>query len=134
MDNNSNNSFSYTYSAKEASEISRIREKYSVKEESSLERLHRLDRGVTKKARAVAIALGVIGSLVLGIGMSLAMTDLSMILGKYSEYSFFIGIVIGIIGIITISIAYPIYNAMVTKERERIAPEILRLTDELLNK
>lgn len=134
MDNNSNKSFSYTYSAKETSEISKIREKYSVKEESGLEKLHRLDRGVTKKARAVAITLGVIGSLVLGIGMSLAMTDVSMILGKYSEYSFFIGIVIGIIGIITVSIAYPIYNAMVTKERERIAPEILRLTDELLNK
>lgn len=134
MDNNSNKSFSYTYSAKETSEISKIREKYSVKEESGLEKLHRLDREVTKKARAVAITLGVIGSLVLGIGMSLAMTDVSMILGKYSEYSFFIGIVIGIIGIITVSIAYPIYNAMVTKERERIAPEILRLTDELLNK
>lgn len=134
MDNNSNNSFSYTYSAKETAEISKIREKYSVKEESTIEKLHRLDRGVTKKAMMVAIILGVIGALVLGIGMSLAMTDIGDVLGRYSDYSFVVGIIIGVVGIIMVSVAYPIYNAIVTKEREKIAPEILRITDELLNK
>jgi len=43
-----------------------------------------------------------------------------------------IGIVTGVIGIVLVSIAYPIYNRTLKKEREKIAPEILRLTDELM--
>ena len=43
-----------------------------------------------------------------------------------------IGILIGIIGIVLVSVAYPIYNSIIKKEREKIAPEIIRLTDELM--
>lgn len=43
-----------------------------------------------------------------------------------------IGTVLGVIGIILVALAYPIYNHMLKQERERIAPEIIRLTDELL--
>lgn len=134
MDNDKNNSFSYTYSAKETAELSKIREKYSVneKEESKIERVRRLDKGVTKKATSVAIALGVIGSLILGFGMCLIMTEISSILGKYESNAFIIGLIIGTLGIITVSIAYPVYNAIVKKEKAKIAPEILRLTEELL--
>ena len=42
------------------------------------------------------------------------------------------GILIGIVGIVLVCVAYPIYNAIVKKEREKIAPEIIRLTDELM--
>lgn len=134
MDNDKNNSFSYTYSAKETAELSKIREKYSAneKEESKIERVRRLDKGVTKKATSVAIALGVIGSLILGFGMCLIMTEISSILGKYESNAFIIGLIIGTLGIITVSIAYPVYNAIVKKEKAKIAPEILRLTEELL--
>jgi len=40
--------------------------------------------------------------------------------------------VIGIIGMAVLAVAYPLYNRTLKKERERIAPEILRLTDELM--
>ena len=43
-----------------------------------------------------------------------------------------LGIIIGIIGIVLVCVAYPIYNRIVKKEREKIAPEIIRLTDELI--
>ena len=43
-----------------------------------------------------------------------------------------IGICVGIIGIVLVSLAYPVYNRTLKKEREKIAPEILRLTDELM--
>ncbi len=33
---------------------------------------------------------------------------------------------------ILIALAYPVYNRVLKKERARIAPEILRLTEELL--
>ena len=43
-----------------------------------------------------------------------------------------VGIGIGIIGIVLVCMAYPIYNRTLKKEREKIAPEIIRLTDELM--
>ena len=64
--------------------------------------------------------------------MSLAMTDLGEILGSYRGMAMLFGIIIGIVGIVLVSLAYPLYNRIVKKEREKIAPEIIRLTDELM--
>ena len=82
-----------------------------------------------KKAQARSIALGVIGTLILGAGMSLCMTELSGFLGGTAM---FIGIPVGIVGMVLVALAYPLYNRVLKKEREKIAPEILRLTDELM--
>ena len=128
-----NNNFKYTYSAKEQAELKRIREKYENKEESKLDRLRRLDASVTKKAQTVSLSLGIIGILVLGLGMSLAMSEFSEILGAYRESAMLVGIIVGIVGGGIASFAYPIYTAIVKRERKKLAPEIIRLTDELLN-
>ena len=135
MDNNQQKSgFSYTYSAKEQAELKRIREKYSApnKTEDKMERLRRLDAGVTNTASAVALVVGVIGTLVLGFGMSLCMTEFSKILGSYSDMSMVIGIAVGVVGGALAGLAYPIYNAVLKARRKKLAPEILRLTDELM--
>ena len=94
-----------------------------------MEQLRKLDRQASQKAQAWSIALGVIGALILGTGMSIAMTELSGFLGGTAM---FIGIPVGLIGIVLVALAYPVYNRILKKERQRIAPEILRLTDELL--
>lgn len=127
-------SFNYTYSAKEQDEIKAIRKKYAAPEETEdkMAQLRRLDASVTQKAQVVSLIFGVIGALLLGLGMSLAMTDLGEILGSYREMAMLLGIVIGIVGIVLVSLAYPLYNRIVKKEREKIAPEIIRLTDELM--
>lgn len=135
MENNEEQSgFSYTYSAKEQAEIKQIREKYTppTKVEDKMARLRRLDAGVTNTAQAVALVFGIIGALILGFGMSLIMTDLSEILGSHKGMAMPIGIVIGVIGGILASLAYPIYNAIVRAKRKQLAPEIIRLTDELM--
>ena len=133
MDNNNGNSrFSYTYSAKEQAELKHIREKYERREENKMDTLRRLDRSVTKKAQSVAIVFGVIGTLVLGFGMSLAMTELSNILGAHRDMAMLIGIVIGAVGGILASLAFPVYQLVTKRERKKIAPEIIRLTDELM--
>ena len=136
MENNtSTNGFSYTYSAKDREEVKKIREKYvpcENKKEDKMLLLRRLDNAVTQKAQAFSLVFGVVSTLILGFGMSLVMTDLSKILGAISSLSMLIGIIIGIIGGILISLAYPIYNAIIKRERKKIAPEILRLTDELM--
>ena len=124
-----NESFSFTYSAAQQAELERIRKKYLPQEPDKMEQLRRLDRGASQKAQAGAIALGIIGTLVLGTGMSLCMTKLSGFLGGTAM---FIGIPVGIVGIILVALAYPLYNHILKKERQRIAPEILRLTDELM--
>jgi uncharacterized membrane protein YeaQ/YmgE (transglycosylase-associated protein family) len=115
--------FSYTYSAKEQEEIKKIREKYIPKETDKMEQLRRLDESVTKKGTVISLVIGIIGALILGTGMSMCMV--------WTEL-FVLGIIVGIVGIVMVSAAYPLYSYVTKKEREKIAPEIIRLTDELM--
>ena len=124
--------FRFTYSAAQQAEVQRIRNKYIPQEESKLDQLRRLDRSASGKAQGWAIAFGIFGALVLGTGMSLAMTDLGELLGAYRELSMLIGILVGVLGLVLVALAYPAYNRILKKERQRIAPEILRLTDDLM--
>ena len=134
MENKENGAFCYTYSAKEQEEIKNIRKKYAAPEESEdkMERLRRLDKSVTDKATTKSLIVGIIGALIMGTGMSLVMTDLGEVLGAYQNVALYIGILVGIVGIVLVGYAYPVYNRVLKKERERIAPEILLLTEELM--
>ena len=71
-----------------------------------------------------SIIVGVIGALILGVGMSCCMV--------WADSVFVLGIVIGVIGIGILALAYPLYNRTIKKERERIAPEVLCLTEDLM--
>lgn len=131
MDNqNEKEGFHYTYSAKEQTEINEIRKKYLPKEADKMEQLRRLDASVYRKGSVASLVVGIIGALIMGVGMSLVMTDLGVKLGLANVMV--PGIIIGIIGIALVSVAYPVYTVVTKHERERIAPEVLRLTDELL--
>ena len=132
--NNENNGFQYTYSAKEQAELKRIREKYtpSTEAEDKMERLRKLDAGVTQKAQVIALIFGIVGALILGAGMSLCMSDFAKILGSHRDMAMVIGIPIGLVGGVLAALAYPMYNLIVKRERKKIAPEIIRLTDELM--
>ena len=134
MENKENDAFCYTYSAKEQEEIKNIRKKYAVPEasEDKMERLRRLDKSVTDKATTKSLIVGIIGALIMGTGMSLVMTDLGEIFGAYQNAALYIGILVGIVGIVLVGYAYPVYNRVLKKERERSAPEILQLTEELM--
>ena len=129
--NQDSETFRYTYSAKQQEEINKIRDKYITPEEDKMEQLRRLDQSVTKKAGMAALTAGIIGALILGLGMSFAMTDLGEVFGSY-RIGLIVGIMVGGIGIVLVSCAYPIYNRAIRREREKIAPEILSLTDELM--
>ena len=118
------NCFEYTYSAPEQEEIKKIREKYLPKEENKMEQLRRLDKSAAKKGSAVSIAVGSISTLILGVGMCCTMV--------WADTLFVPGIFIGLVGIAGVSLAYPLYARITRKEREKIAPEIMRLTDELM--
>ena len=119
--------FRYTYSAKEQEEVKQIREKYSApaQKEPPLERLRRLDASATKAPTVVSLLVGIAGILLLGVGMSFTMVP-------GWEALFVPGIAIGLAGIAGVIAAYPIYTHMVKHRREQLAPEILRLTEELM--
>lgn len=128
----SEEAFQFTYSAKEQEEIKNIRKKYIVQEENKMEQLRRLDRSVGQKATTQALIVGICGALVLGFGMSLAMTNLGESFGMSEMVALVVGIVIGLCGMVPVALAYPLYNKVLKKERERVAPEILRLSEELM--
>ena len=134
MEQNNKNGFSYTYRAKEQEEIRRIRKKYisgeAESDEEKMERLRRLDASVTRKGTMLSLIVGIIGALILGTGMSVVMTDLGNLFGS-SVFALVIGILLGLIGAVGVALAYPAYTFITKKERQRIAPEILRLSEEL---
>ena len=125
MDNYINEpGFSYTYSAKQQEEINNIRRKYMSAELDKMEQLRRLDRSTEKKGTAASLAVGISGTMLLGIGMCCTMV--------WAGLLFVPGIFLGLAGIALIALAYPLHKRITAKERRRLAPEILRLTEELM--
>ena len=89
-----------------------------------MEQLRKLDASVTKPGTIVSLIVGIISALIMGAGMSCTMV--------WGETLFIPGIVIGVIGMIGVIAAYPIYSRITKKQREKLAPEIMRLSDELM--
>lgn len=116
--------FIYTYSAGEQEEIKQIRQKYLRPEENKMEQLRKLDESVSKKGMAVSLVIGTISVLVLGIGMCCTMV--------WADTLFIPGIGIGILGMAGIGLTFPLYRRITKKQREKLAPKIMELTDELM--
>lgn len=116
--------FSYTYSARQQEEIKKIREKYLPAEEDKMEQLRRLDESAVRPGTMASIILGVIGALLLGVGMCCTMV--------WGGSWFIPGVLIGVVGMLVMASAYPVFNCITKKRREKLAPEILKLTDELM--
>lgn len=133
MEPNQNNyttqseSFSYTYSAADQEELKRIRKKYAP-EEDKWERLRALDASVTDKAQLVSLIIGILSALVLGVGMC------CVLVWGNSVGMIILGVAVGLVGLVGAALAYPVYLKIMRAQRARVAPEILRLTDELMKK
>ena len=122
------NVFKYKYSAKQQEEVDAIKRKYLPKEEKAkeltkLEELKQLDKKVEMTATLWAIVVGVIGTLIFGTGMSLIMA--------FETAMYVAGILCGILGIAGMALALPVYRQVLKKQREKAAPRILELTEEL---
>ena len=119
-----NNTFNYSYSAQRNREVESIRNKYIQKEESKLETLKHLDLRVQSAGIIESLCLGVIGSLVFGIGMCFG---LDVIAGTAAHAALFM-----LIGMLLMAPAYPIYKRIAHKTKKRLTPEILRLSEEIM--
>lgn len=97
---------------------------YSIKNESKVVALKKLDRKVKKPAEIFVYTNGVISSLVLGVGMCLSM---NVIKGP-----FILGIIIGIIGIAGILANYPLYKKILKTSKEKYSYDIMKLAKEVI--
>jgi hypothetical protein len=68
-------------------------------------------------------------ALTLGTGMSICLTEIGAALGSLSMVT---GIAVGLAGLSLAALAYPLYNRVLKTQRAKIAPNILRISDELL--
>lgn len=118
---NNENTFSYTYSAKENQEILNIRKKYMPQEESKLDELKRLDDLVQTSGMTASLCAGIGGALIFGSGMCLAMEVIG--------HMVWLGVGLGLIGMAGILFAYPVYRKFFAKAKEKYAPRILQLTE-----
>ena len=118
--------FHYTYSASQQQEIKRIREKYAppTQQEDKMERLRKLDQSATKPGTIISLIVGIISTLIFGMGLCCILV--------WTDTLFISGVVIGVIGMIGVISAYPIYSHITKRQREKLAPEIIRLSDELM--
>ena len=121
MDNK--NTFEYNYSAERAKEVEAIRRKYEEPAEDKFEQLKAFDRQAERRGQILSIAIGIIGTLVLGTGMSMVMVG---------QVPYFVpGIVIGIAGTLALSAAYPIYKRVTKKDRDKVAGQVLALAKQI---
>lgn len=113
----------------EMNAIERIRASYAEREITKLDELKELDKKVKRPAKIFAYVFGSLSSLVLGTGMSLAMK----VLGANLSFAMPLGIGVGILGIMLVSINYPIYKAILKARKNKYSERIFELSDRLLN-
>ena len=123
---NQENTFSYKYSAKENQEVQEIRKKYLPQSESKLDELKRLDGYVQNSGVLESLCVGIGGLLVFGLGMCLTM----QVIGS-GIWMIALGVLFGIVGMVGMLAAYPVYRSVFSKTKAKYAPKILELTAEL---
>ena len=102
-----------------------IANEYSIKNESKVIALKKLDRKAKLPANVFAYSFGIIMSLILGFGMCLSMN----IIGNGNLIV--LGIIIGIIGIIGVGLNYPIYKKILEESKKKYSQDIIRLANEI---
>ncbi len=89
-----------------------------------MDRLRRLDASVTRPGMIAALIVGIISTLIMGFGMCCTIV--------WRETLLVPGIIIGVVGIVGICASYPLYICITKRKRNRLAPEIIQLADELM--
>ncbi|MBR7163049.1 MAG: dihydropteridine reductase [Clostridia bacterium] len=98
------------------------------KPESKVSALKKLDQKVKRPAEIFAYTYGIIGSLILGTGMSLAMNVIGNFAGQM-----IVGIVVGLIGIFMMATNHIFYKKILAKGKKKYAFEIVELAKEIVN-
>ena len=115
-----------SYQEKRLGYAKKIRESYGEHTVSDLEKLRKLDEKVKRPADIFAYTFGVVGALVLGVGMCIAMDTIG------AESLFPLGVVVGVIGIAAVVANYFIYRAILKSRKKKYSAEVIALSDKIL--
>ena len=111
--------------------VQKIRTQYTEKQHTELDELKELDAKVKRPANVFAYTYGAVGAIVMGAGMSLVMTDIGAMIGMIS--TMIPGIAIGIAGMGMALTTYPIYKRILNNRKKKFAPQIMKLSDQIMN-
>lgn len=124
----SDNKFNFTYSApseSERREIESIKKQYvaATGKEDKLNRLRNLNKRVTRPPMIISLAIGISGTLIMGAGMTMV-TEWNIIVW---------GVIVGVLGVVIAAVAYPVYRAILNRNKRKYGRKIIELSNELLN-
>ena len=105
-----------------------IANEYAPKDTSKVKALKKLDKKAKTPANVFAYTIGIAFTLILGIGMCLAMEIIAT--GLVWQI---VGSIIGVIGIVGMSVNYPIYKKILTNSKNKYAQDIINLANEISN-
>ncbi|MBR3420826.1 MAG: dihydropteridine reductase [Ruminococcus sp.] len=109
-----------TYAEKIASE-------YAPKETRKVVALKKLDNRAKRPANIFAYTFGVAMALLLGVGMCLSMK----VIGDGSAIFTVLGVVVGVIGIVGVSVNYAIYKKILENSKKKHSADIIALANEI---
>ena len=110
--------------------VQKIRTQYTEKEHTELDELKELDAKVKRPVNIFAYVYGSISAIIMGSGMSLVMTDLGASLGLDSVMG--PGVIIGIVGMVMALTTYPIYKKLLSARKKKYAPQIMKLSEQIM--
>ena len=110
--------------------VQKIRTQYTEKQHTELDALKELDVKVKRPANVFAYTYGSVSAIVMGTGMSLVMTEIGAVIGLAN--AMIPGIVIGVVGMGMALSTYPIYKKILNARKKKYAPEILKLSEKIM--
>ena len=111
--------------------VQKIRTQYTETKHTELDELKALDAKVKGPANTFAYVYGSVSAIIMGAGMSLVMTEIGQIVGLANPMV--PGIMIGVVGLGLALSTYPIHKKMLDSRKKKYAPEILKLSEKIMN-
>ena len=111
--------------------VQKIRTQYTEAKHTELDELKALDAKVKKPVNTFAYIYGSVSAIIMGAGMSLVMTEIGEILGLANPM--IPGIAVGVVGMAMALSTYPIYKKLLNSRKKKYAPQILKLSEKLMN-
>lgn len=105
----------------------KIASEYAPKEARKVVALKKLDNRAKRPANVFAYSFGVVMALLLGVGMCLSMK----VLGDSSTLYTVLGVVVGVIGIVGVSVNYAIYRKLLDNSKKKYSADIIALANQI---
>ena len=112
------------YKAQIAFEVNQIRSKYLPQDQNKLEQLKKLDKQVTVPGKKAIFIMVLISLALLAGGISL--------IAFFNQKFILAGTICCVLSLSCAFLIKPVFNFVTEKERTRLAPQIMRLSDEIL--